>query len=57
MSNGILFNPVGALRLEDGYVLSPATILEHEFGHVVARKEGVNDITPDPDYTTVTEKK
>ena len=57
MSNGILFNPVEALRLEDGYVLSPATILEHEFGHVVARKEATNDITPDPDYTTAIERR
>ena len=57
MSNGILFNPVEALRLEDGYVLSPATILEHEFGHVVARKEATNDITPDPDYKTAIERR
>lgn len=57
MSNGILFNPVEALRLEDGYVLSPATILEHEFGHVVARKEATSDITPDPDYKTTIERR
>lgn len=57
MQNGILFNPEGGLQLEDRYVLSPATILEHEFGHVVARKEGTNDLTPDEKFGNATEKK
>lgn len=55
--NGVFFNPTGGLKLEDGYVLSPATILEHEFGHIVARKEGTNDISPDSQYDTAVERK
>ena len=35
----ILWDPAGGLQTEDGDVLSPATILEHEFDHALAQSE------------------
>ena len=40
----VQWNPYAGLRLNDGYVMSPAMVLAHELGHAVQQVEGFADI-------------
>jgi len=52
----VYFNPTSALKLEDGYVLSAATIFEHETAHAVDHKRGKKDANTDDKYGYMYEK-
>lgn len=55
-SGFIRFNPNAGLQLNDGYILSPATGLEHEAAHGVNDKTGKKNPTRDLRYDTKEER-
>jgi len=61
----IYFDPTAAVETDEGHILSPATVLDHEIDHALQDKENPgqfkNDIDPiegyDPAYDTKEEKR